>query len=108
MTNIGYAPDGLSFQTKVVAEVDPTVSPEATKALNVTNERVSKILGFDRNIVGEKFNSNNDEFTVTALKPERPKWPIVALKTGTTSHFKFQATKHIRWVNKDITYKYDF
>lgn len=106
--SMSYYPDRLAFNSKIVAEVDPTTSPEAMETKNATNERQSTLLGFNKNIVGEKFMNGRDEFTVVEIKLDRPKWPIIANKKGTNSMYKFQATKNIHWINKDIQYKYDF
>lgn len=97
-TNASYTPDGLTVNFKVEVEVDPAVSPEA---------KLSTLLGFNQNIIGEKFMNGPKEFTVSRLEPSRPKWPIIATD-ATGKAFKFQATKRIRWHKKEIEYKYDF
>lgn len=105
---LSYYPDRLKFHVKVESEIDASVSPEASEKLRAKNEQTSKILGFTHNIIGESFMNGGNEFTVVELKPERPKWPIIANKKGTDGMYKFQATKTIKWLNKEISYKYDF
>lgn len=60
--------NGTEIKTSISFMVD---SPE-------TREKLSRSLGFDRNIINEMFIYNNKVYTVMDIMPNRRKYPILA------------------------------
>lgn len=104
--NISFEPSGLSFTGQLKASVSIDDNPEAIKAKNEQNERISLLIGFNKNIVGEKISVNGSTFEIVDLKPDRPKYPIVA-KSPNGSQYKL-ATDNLKFLNKGIEYKYAY
>lgn len=78
MKNITYSPDGLSFTTRLEARVKVSASPEAQKAADEKNTRLSHLLGYSDNIVGETFSNLGRKFTVTLIDTKKRTKPIIA------------------------------
>jgi|AntRauTorcE11897_2_1112592.scaffolds.fasta_scaffold01266_4 hypothetical protein len=53
-------------------------SAKTIKVTNSENTSLSKLFGFDKNIVGETFRSNGKEFKITEFKTRNRKYPIIA------------------------------
>lgn len=100
-------------------EIDGTVKfDEATCTVKVkafladerdsVNEDDSKLLGFDRNIVGESFLSRTTVFTITGINMNRPKYPISASNARGTA-YKFKVEQVARtMLNSSITHSRGF
>lgn len=98
--NVSYDPDGGTFRTPLTA----TVKPEFNQTAKRLNEEGSRMLGYDRNIVGEQFTNAGNTFEITGIDMKRPKYPVNAKNTATDQSFKFSAAKKFNFKNAEIKY----
>jgi hypothetical protein len=96
---IRYTPDLLSFNGQVICKIDASGNPEAKKAQDDTNEQYSKMIGFNKNIVGEKFKNRGRDFEITEINPGRSKYPITATDSE-GNRYRFPIG--IVFINKEI------
>lgn len=92
--NISY--NEYSFRGKIEGAVKSQKSEEEN---NIHNLHLSQLLGFNKNIVGEKFSNMGRTFTVTRIDLKKRKFPIIALGDDGRS-YKFQ--DRVKFDNPDI------
>jgi len=101
--NVGVDRHGTYFQGPIVAKVKAELSPAAQAA----NLNSSKMLGYDRNIVGEEFVQHGIRYKVRGFNFKRPKYPIEAVRLHDDAGMKFGAKHPLPFENKSIGYTKD-
>lgn len=74
--------------------VKTTEKSKATvKAKSSENLTISRMYGFQKNIVGKSFMSNGKTFVITEFKTRNRKYPIIASNGGRSYKFTVQSIK---------------
>jgi len=68
----------------------PADAPGAEKNERTEFERYARMCGFNPNDYGKMFTYGGRQFTLVALKPGRPKFPVIGKTLDGRSRFKFQ------------------
>lgn len=98
--NIRMDREGTYFKSEVECKVKQELSP----ALQQTNLLYSEALGYNKNIVGETFTRRDGRtFKVTAIDLKKPKFPIIAVETGSGAGFKFENSHRLNFEDATIT-----
>lgn len=101
MGRITYDPARTYFNSSLSCKLNPELNERSKKIIEERNERESKTLGFNQNIVGEVVLSRDrGELVIVRLELNRPKYPIVT-KAANGAHFKHQSTG-LRFKNTSI------
>jgi hypothetical protein len=84
---MGFDRQGTNFRVQLSGHVKAEFSP----ALIAKQENDSKVLGYDRNIVGLTFTVKGEKFKVVGFNFNRPKMPIECVKVSDNRPYKFGA-----------------
>jgi hypothetical protein len=99
MLNIKFS--GGEFRSTIEAKVKAENNP----AVQERQVMISRIIGYNKNIIGQTFNRDGKTFKVVDIETNRPKFPIVCADVKTGEQFKF--TNHSRLPIADESIKWE-
>lgn len=98
--------DETQFNTKITVKVKSENNP----AVDKKNESMSKLLGFNQNIVGKTVlvkrtaSAKEEKFIITDINLKKPKFPIIAKNVSDNSGVGIQADKRLVFEDKSVTF----